>query len=146
MTETNGGQNPIFSLDFESLKEAEFYKWLASERAGRDLGPDACQEWWRQFWDIYCRWRLVDHLYGRKKFKEFHDRAFGCLRDPEFASDPVVQFIIKHFLEDLWENIHFFSFSWNRNLPREPLFEALELFRINDGRHTPPTWLNVGKA
>ena len=87
----------------------------------------------------------MDHLYGRKRFQEFYDPAFGCLCDPEFARKPEVQFIIKHFLEDLWENVHFFSLTWNR-VPREPLYQALNLFRINEGRHTPPRWLSICKV
>lgn len=145
MTEMTGGQCPLLtSLEFESWLEAEYYKWLESERAGHDRGHGAREEWVRRYWDIFCRWRLMDHLYGRKRFKEFYDPAFGCLCNPDFARQPEVQFIIKHFLEG-WENVDFFSKTWNL-VPREPLYHALALFRINDGRHTPPSWLSVGKV
>lgn len=145
MTESNCGQHPLYSLELEAWWEAEYFKWLESERAGHDRGHPARQEWFRKYWDIFCRWRLIDHLYGRKRFKEFHDRAFGCLLNPEFANTLEVKFVLKHFLEDRWENIHFLALTWNRNLPREPLFQTLDLFRINDGRHQQPCWYQVGK-
>jgi hypothetical protein len=41
----------------DQVKEIEKYKWIVSERAGRDLGREACMDWiakhaklFREYW------------------------------------------------------------------------------------------------
>ena len=41
----------------DQVKEIEKYKWIMSEKAGRDLGSEACKDWickyakqFREFW------------------------------------------------------------------------------------------------
>jgi hypothetical protein len=144
MTESTSRQVFIFSLDYEAWLEAEIFKWLESERAGHDRGHPARQEWVRRHWDDFCRWRLVDHLFGHKCFKEFNVEAFGCLKDPSRANSQVVQYVLKKFVDERWENLNFLG-TIDVEIPRQPVYETLDLFRINDGRHTQPCWYNAGK-
>jgi len=37
----------------EALDEADKYKWIESEKAGRDLGESVVVEWFRKNWEAY---------------------------------------------------------------------------------------------
>src|SRR5215510_6559441 len=50
------------SVYAESEKEAQEFKWIESEKAGRDLGEDALRNWVQTHWWGYLRARWVEHL------------------------------------------------------------------------------------
>ena len=61
----------------EAEKAIQEYKWIESEKAGRDLGVDAERDWIENYWRIFCRGRLVRHLRGDAFFDEFGAECFG---------------------------------------------------------------------
>src|SRR5437867_3217749 len=61
----------------EAEKAVREHKWLASERAGHDLGHDAVREWTKSYWLQFYRWRFVQHLRGEVFWKEFDAAAYG---------------------------------------------------------------------
>jgi hypothetical protein len=126
------------SLYEDALTEADRFKWLESERCRQDLGAWAREEWTRRYWATFLRYKRLEHLYGRRRYVEFEDDAFGTLAsDPH---DPTLQFFTRRFVEDHWENLNYFCGS----LPacsRDSLLRWLELFGINQLRQlSPPRW------
>jgi len=67
------------SLFCESLSEAERHKYIESEKARRDLGPEAIEDWQRRFWTQWLRHRWVEHLMGDVCWEEFDDWRLGRL-------------------------------------------------------------------
>ena len=62
------------------LEEILKHKWLASERAKRDLGNQAIVEWFKHYWWKFCRGRRLEHVEGRQCWREFNDSDFALLR------------------------------------------------------------------
>src|SRR5438874_909184 len=60
---TSRSQAPLnrHSVYAEAEREADVFKWLESERAGRDLGEEALRRWARQHWSPFLRacWRAL---------------------------------------------------------------------------------------
>ncbi len=69
------------SLFHEALAEAERHKYLESEKAGRDLGPEAIDDWHRRHWTLWLRHRWLEHLLGLRCWEELEAWRFGRLRD-----------------------------------------------------------------
>jgi hypothetical protein len=67
------------SLFREALQEAERHKYLESQKAGRDLGPGAIEDWQRRHWTIWLRHRWLEHLLGATCWEEFEPERFGRL-------------------------------------------------------------------
>ncbi len=68
------------SLFREALREAERHKYLESEKARRDLGHAAIDDWHRRHWTIWLRHRWLEHLLGTRCWEEFETRRLGRLR------------------------------------------------------------------
>lgn len=131
---------PTCSLWDLAQHEADFHKWLLSERSGYDVGQNAWSDWSRRYWNIFCRYRRLDHLYGRKRIREFDESSFGRLRDPRVRNQPVVRFVIRHFTEHMWENLDFYRVAPQHGVNFGELYEALSLIDVNSARFDPP-WL-----
>jgi len=68
------------SLFEEALAEAHRHKHIESEKAGRDLGQKAIEDWHRRHWTIWLRHRWLEHLLGEQCWREFEPWRFGRLR------------------------------------------------------------------
>jgi hypothetical protein len=119
------------SLKDLARREAEFFKWLESERCGYDLGLRACLEWERRYWRVFCRHRHIDHLLGHCRIAEFDSGSFGRLNDPDVRRRPNVRVVIERYLSDGWENLDFYRHSSRIGLREPELHEALILVDIN---------------
>jgi hypothetical protein len=76
----NGPQAHQASVYEDCEHEAERFKWIESEKAGRDLGEQAVRRWVREHWCGYLRARWLEHLHGRKFWKELDRGDFGLLQ------------------------------------------------------------------
>jgi hypothetical protein len=68
------------SLFQRALREAHRHKYLESQKAGRDLGHAAIEDWHRRHWTIWLRHRWLEHLLGTACWEEFERVRFGRLR------------------------------------------------------------------
>ncbi|HYV35623.1 MAG TPA: hypothetical protein VE988_07960 [Gemmataceae bacterium] len=68
------------SVYAECEKEVNLYKWLESERAGRDLGEQAIRKWVKEHWCGYLRARWLEHLEGKQFWEELDRGDFGLLQ------------------------------------------------------------------
>jgi hypothetical protein len=141
MTSTRALKSPkTCSLWDLAQYEADFHKWLLSERSGYDVGALAWTDWSRRYWKIFCRHRRLDHLYGRQRIREFDDHSFGRLKDPRVCNRPVVRFVVKNFTDNLWENLDYYRLAPEHGVDYCELRDALTLIDVNSARFDPP-WL-----
>ena len=68
------------SVYAESEQEALRFKWIESEKAGRDLGEVALRRWVQQHWWGYLRARWLEHLHGKRFWVELDRGDFGLLQ------------------------------------------------------------------
>jgi len=64
----------------EAVAEAERHKFLESQKAGRDLGHGAIDDWQRRHWTVWLRHRWIEHLLGLRCWEEFEPWRCGRLR------------------------------------------------------------------
>src|SRR3954468_18997233 len=60
-------------------EEAQRYKWIESEKAGRDLGEWAIRCWVRQHWNGFLREPWLEDLQGGTFLMELDHDDFGLL-------------------------------------------------------------------
>ena len=68
------------SVYVDSEQEAQCFKWIESEKAGRDLGETAIRRWVKEHWWGYLRARWLEHLQGRRFWVELDRGDFGLLQ------------------------------------------------------------------
>src|SRR5262245_4615000 len=68
------------SVYVEGEQEALRYKWIESEKAGRDLGEAALRRWVKEHWWGYLRARWLEHLHGKRFWVELDRVDFGFLQ------------------------------------------------------------------
>jgi hypothetical protein len=76
----NTAQTNQASVYEDCEKEAASFKWIESEKAGRDLGEIAIRRWVREHWCGYLRARWLEHLEGKRFWKELDRGDFGLLQ------------------------------------------------------------------
>jgi len=84
-------------------EEAQQFKWIQSEKEGRDLGDSAIRAWVRQHWNGFLRHRWLEHLQGKTFWIELHEKDFGLL-EREFRNSPLLDPILER-LKVLKENL-----------------------------------------
>ena len=84
------------SLATEGQREAEEFRWIESEKAGRDQGEPAIRKWVVVHWDGFMRARWLEHLMGIRFWLELDNSEFGLLpRDNRFPKH-VVDWLVQH--------------------------------------------------
>ena len=113
-------------------EEAQRYKWIESEKAGRDLGEWAIRCWVSDHWNSFLRARWLEHLQGRTFWIELDHDDFGLLQrafeDSELIDD-VLQ-MLKHGKE----NLNVLNWALDNLLAMDEVLEILEMLDINSRR------------
>jgi hypothetical protein len=123
------------SLHDLSALEAQQFKWIASEQAGRDLGPLAIRKWVHEHWNGFLRARWLEHLHGRTFWIELKHDDFGLL-EREFHGSPYIDVILDR-VKDGQENLDIICWAIEGNLPMwevDDILEILEALDINSRR------------
>jgi hypothetical protein len=120
------------SIHDYSVVEAEKYKWIESEKAGRDLGEWAIRCWVREHWNGYLRARWLEHLEGRTFWIELDHDDYGLLRKRYQDSALMGEIVVR--LKAGWENLDIICWAFDYNLPRTSVLEILEDLDINSRR------------
>jgi hypothetical protein len=121
------------SIYAESQVEAERYKWILSERAGRDLGEAAIRQWVREHWWGYLRARWLEHLQGKCFWIELDRGDFGLLQRA-FQDQKA---LLDHILDRLkhgQENLDIILWACDSQLDTVPVRKILETLDINSRR------------
>lgn len=130
------GQAVAYSVYADSLREAEAYKWIESEKAGRDLGEEALKRWVRQYWHQYLRARLIEHLEGKVFWAELDQNDFGLLKRA-FPEDRILLDRIVDRLRCGCENLEIIIWAVEWGIPLNRVRAILECININARRLAP---------
>lgn len=121
------------SVYAESEKEAQCYKWIESEKAGRDLGEAAIRRWVKEHWWGYLRARWLEHLQGRRFWVELDRGDFGLLQR-KFIDNTLLLDRILDRLKAGQENLHIILWAHEWNIQTDRVLEILEALDINSRR------------
>jgi hypothetical protein len=117
----------------ECEQEIQRYKWIESEKAGRDLGESAIRRWVKEHWWGYLRARWLEHLQGRRFWVELDRGDFGLLTRT-FHSDTLLLDRILDRIKAGQENLDIIVWAHDWGIPTEPLIQILEALDINSRR------------
>ncbi len=113
--------------------EEDRFKWIESEKAGRDLGEDAIHRWVKEHWNGYLRARWVEHLQGKCFWIELDRDDFGLLHR-KFQDQRQLLDAILDRLKDGQENLGILRWSTDCQIPSETVIDILEALDINSRR------------
>jgi hypothetical protein len=113
-------------------EEAQRFKWIESEKAGRDLGETAIQAWIRRYWITFLRHRWLEHLQGEAFWIELDRGDFGLLLT-EFQSSPLLGPILEH-LRHGRENLDIIVWALKNQVAMPEVLEILEALDVNSRR------------
>jgi hypothetical protein len=121
------------SLYDDCDEEANRFKWIESEKAGCDLGEGAIRRWVKDHWRGYLRTRWIEHLEGKRFWKELDRNDFGLLQR-EFKDDQCLLDRIMDRLKEKQENLDIIIWATQFNLPLDRVLKILEALDINSRR------------
>jgi hypothetical protein len=121
-----------YSVHERGLLEAMRYKWIESEKAGRDLGETAIRSWVRNHWNGFLRARWIEHLQGRTFWIELDHDDFGLLQGAFQDSDLIDDILGR--VKDGQENLEILNWAIGEHLPIGEVIEILEALDINSRR------------
>jgi hypothetical protein len=121
------------SVYADSENEAQCYKWIESEKAGRDLGEAALRRWVKEHWRGYLRARWLEHLQGRRFWAELDRGDFGLLQR-EFQDHTLLLDLILDRLKNNRENLDVILWALEWGIPMDAVLKILEALDINSRR------------
>lgn len=121
------------SVYAEGEQEALRYKWIESEKAGKDLGDSAIRRWVKEHWWGYLRARWIEHLQGRRFWVELDRNDFGLLQR-EFSKQPLLLDRILDRIKFGHENLDIICWAQDWNMPVTDVLTILEGLDINSRR------------
>jgi hypothetical protein len=124
--------NARLSVRDQGSEEALQFKWIESEKAGRDLGEWAIRSWVREHWNGFLRARWLEHLQGRTFWIELDHNDFGLLQR-EFQDSKLIDEILL-LLKAGKENLNVLNWALDNHLAMEEVLEILEALDINSRR------------
>ena len=121
----------------EAERAIQEYKWIESEKAGRDLGVDAERDWVESYWRTFCRSRLVQHLRGEAFFEEFGAECFGVFSE-RFGELKWLLNVVLERIQKGAENLDLLRWGYQERMPHNQLLQVLTAADINGRRLLPP--------
>jgi len=118
------------SIQQVGAEEALRFKWIESEKAGRDLGDSAIHTWVRRHWNRFVRDCWIEHLEGRAFWAELDQGDFGILQK-EDAPAPLFDEIVQK-IRDGGENLDILCWSHEETLSRDELGRVLHILEALD--------------
>lgn len=117
----------------DGQKEADIFKWIESEKAGRDLGEHAICRWVKDHWCGYLRARWLEHLEGIRFWVELDRGDFGLLQRRFKEYDLLLDRILDR-LKAGQENLAVIVWALDWAIPMEAVLIILEALDINSRR------------
>ena len=114
-------------------REVQKFKWIESEKAGRDLGEIAVRRWVKEHWWGYLRARWLEHLHGKRFWKELDKGDFGLLQRTFHENDLLLDRILDR-IKAGQENLDIIRWALDWGIATKPLIEILEALDINSRR------------
>jgi len=133
LSESRMADIPKQSIYQDSVCEADRFKWIESEKAGRDLGERAIREWVRQHWWGYLRAKWLEHLQGKTFWVELDRGDFGLL-SRNFTQHKELLDQIVELLKQGQENLGVLTWAKQHQQPIDAVILILEALDINSRR------------
>ncbi len=111
-------------------EEAQQFKWIESQKAGRDLGEAAIRCWVHDHWRGFLRARWLEHLQGRTFWIELDNDDFGLLQR-EFRDSELINPVLA-MLKKGEENLAVLDWAQRAQLSRDEILEILEILEALD--------------
>ncbi|MFO0851637.1 MAG: hypothetical protein U0871_24205 [Gemmataceae bacterium] len=132
------GRPPVEAADRRSIDadwevEAAKFKWIESEKAGRDLGEWAIKRWVQDHWYGYLRAKWLEHLQGKCFWIELDRGDYGLLLRA-FQEQRALLDQILNRLKDGQENLDVIAWATHQQLQLDPVIQILEALDINSRR------------
>ncbi len=128
-----GADTQKSSVYAECEREIDRYKWIESEKAGRDLGEAAIRRWVKEHWWGYLRARWLEHLQGKRFWVELDRGDFGLLLRT-FHDNTLLLDRILDRIKAGQENLDIICWAHDWGVPIQPLLQILEALDINSRR------------
>ena len=112
--------------------EAMRYKWIESEKAGRDLGDSAIRNWVSQHWNGFLRARWLEHLEGKAFWIELDQDDYGLLQHAFLESEIIGEVVDR--LKQGQENLDLIFWARDEGHDPEELIQILEALDVNSRR------------
>jgi len=125
------------SLHNEALAEALKYKWIESQKQGRDLGEAALKAWFRKHWLPFCRECRLEHIEGMCRWVEFAEHEFGQVYQLLLNGDLLLDRILDRMEFFGFDNLEVINWGLDWGLPMPRVLQLLELIDINRARLEP---------
>lgn len=123
------------SLDEESVREANEYKWYRSQESGYDVGHAALEAWIATHWSGFLRARWIEHMLGVRFWTELGREEFGLLKQEFGDCRPILDEIVE-LLKTGGENLNILCWARSCKSPEDQIKvrKILHTLRINDHR------------
>lgn len=121
-----------YSLQAEAVGEAERYRWIESQKAGRDLGIAPMRDWVSLHWRGFLRARWVEHLEGHAFWIELDHADFGLLQR-EFLGCELMREILG-MVKKGGENLDILNWAREKGRPMDRVIAILDALNINSRR------------
>jgi hypothetical protein len=126
------------------IVEALRYKWIESEKAGRDLGESAIRTWVRHHWNGFLRARWLEHLEGRAFWIELDQDDYGLLQH-SFLDCPLKDEVLDR-LKFGQENLDLINWAIDLGQDVEEVIRLLEALDINSRRIECQFYVRLAQA
>jgi hypothetical protein len=131
------------SVYADSEQEILKFKWIESQRAGRDLGEEAVKQWVINHWSGFLRARWIEHLQGIYYWTELDSGDFALLQRESADRLWLLHDIVER-LKLGHENLNLLDWACECKITRELILDILERLHINSKRlkHRYDPYLN----
>ena len=132
-----GPDGVVHSLTAHALAEMERHKWIESERSCHDVGPRVYHAWLRTCWNGWIRSKMLEHLYGWRRWSAFDPEHFGLFRRRTVERSVPTELVrqIAGILQAGGENLDVVSWAQDAGADLESVLWLLERIDINAVRN-----------
>ena len=127
----------VFSLTAHALAEIERHRWIESEKRGGDIGTEAYEHWLVHCWKGWVRSKLIEHLYGWRRWSAFTPGLFGLMRRGTVEREVPAEVLhrVASIFSQGGENLDVITWAVDDSDCMPNVLWLLELIDINAARH-----------
>jgi hypothetical protein len=98
-------------------QELRKHRWIESQKAGHDLGEQACRQWFQCYWSGFFRERWLEHVCGTQLYIDFDDQDFGILNQYDERRELVDT--LRHRCQSGADYVHVVRLTREKDVPPE---------------------------